>query len=111
MVLLRNDGLLPLRTAWSRRGCRSRRAVQPRIQGGGSSQTTPTAVDTPFDELVRLAPEVEFDYAAGYDEDGNDRPDLQAEAVGLARDADAALLFIALPMSKESEGVTVETSI
>ena len=103
MVLLRNDGLLPLKRH-GRVAVVGRAAVQPRIQGGGSSQTTPTAVDIPFDELVRLAPEVEFDYAAGYDEDGNDRPDLQAEAVGLARDADAALLFIALPMSKESEG-------
>ena len=51
-----------------------------------------------------LAGDAAITYAEGYDESGGRRPDLIAEAVDLAREADVAILFVALPPSKEHEG-------
>jgi beta-glucosidase len=103
MVLLKNEAMLPL-SPTGRFAVIGRAAQAPRIQGGGSSQTTPTCVDVPLLEIERVASEAVVTYAAGYDESGADRSDLIAEAVTAAQDADAALLFVALPLSKESEG-------
>ena len=103
MVLLKNEAILPL-SPTGRIAVIGRAAQAPRIQGGGSSQTTPTSVDIPLHEIERVGGEAVVTYAAGYDESGADRPDLIAEAVEHARDADVAVLFITLPLSKEFEG-------
>ena len=103
MVLLKNNGLLPLRDP-QHVAVIGRAAMQAHFQGGGSSHINPTAVDVPFTELQKLAANAEFSYAAGYPEDDSRNQGLIDEAVGLAQKADVALLYIALPSFKESEG-------
>ncbi len=102
MVLLKNEGILPLAPE-GRLAVIGRAAVVPRIQGGGSSQITPTRVDVPLEEIARLAPRAHITYAQGYDEHGA-RPELVAEAVEVAARCEIAILFVALPPAKESEG-------
>ena len=67
MVLLKNDGVLPL-SGSGRIAVIGRAAKEPRIQGGGSSQITPTQVDVPIDELRRLAGAAAISYSDGYDD-------------------------------------------
>jgi beta-glucosidase len=103
MVLLKNDGLLPLE-GHDHIAVIGRSAQEAHFQGGGSSHINPTRVDVPFTEQQALAKDVEFSYADGYPSDETFRQDMIDEAVGLAETADVALLYIALPTSKESEG-------
>lgn len=103
MVLLKNDGILPLRDV-RRIAVIGRAAVEPHFQGGGSSHIQPTQVDVPLDELKKLAGAAEIAYCEGYPADDSSQPALIAEAVAAARRADVALLYIALPTYKESEG-------
>ena len=103
MVLLKNDGLLPLK-GHRRIAVIGRSAQAAHFQGGGSSHINPTRVDVPFQELQARAGDAELTYAEGYPADDSFRQDLIDEAVGLARSADVALLYIALPTYKESEG-------
>ncbi len=77
MVLLKNDGVLPL-SGGGRIAVVGRAAKEPRIQGGGSSQITPTQVDVPIDELARLAGDAAISYSDGYDDGAAERPDLVA---------------------------------
>lgn len=103
MVLLRNDGVLPLC------GVRSiavigRSAKEAHFQGGGSSHMTTTMVDEPLTELAKLAGGAAVSYAEGYPADDASRSDLIDEAVAAARSAEVALLFVALPEWKEMEG-------
>jgi len=103
MVLLKNNGLLPLK------GCQhiaviGRTAENAHFQGGGSSHINPTRVACPYKELQSQAGDAELTYAAGYPSDNTFCQDLIDEAAGLAGAADVALLYIALPVYKESEG-------
>jgi len=103
MVLLKNNGVLPLK---SRKNIAviGLAAKEAHFQGGGSSHINPTMVDVPFDELKKLAGDARLSYAQGYPADDSDQPALIEEAVNIARAADVALLFLALPGYKESEG-------
>ncbi|MCJ7701347.1 MAG: glycoside hydrolase family 3 C-terminal domain-containing protein [Anaerolineales bacterium] len=103
MVLLKNNGLLPLK-GQQNIAVIGRSAEEAYFQGGGSSHINPTKVAIPFKELQKQAGEAELSYAAGYPTDGTFRQDLINKAVGLAQSADVALLYIALPSFKESEG-------
>jgi beta-glucosidase len=109
MVLLKNDPLpqqgrlLPLK-GHQQIAVIGRSAQTAHIQGGGSSHINPTRVDVPFQELQSRADNAELTYAEGYPADDSFRQDLIDQAVGLAQSADAALLYIALPTYKESEG-------
>jgi beta-glucosidase len=109
MVLLKNDPLpqqgrlLPLK-GHQQIAVIGRSAKTAHIQGGGSSHINPTRVDVPFQELQSRADNAELTYAEGYPADDSFRQDLIDQAVGLAQSADAALLYIALPTYKESEG-------
>jgi beta-glucosidase len=103
MVLLKNDGLLPLK-GHRKIAVIGRSAKAAHIQGHGSSRVTPTRVDVPFRELQSRADGAELTYAEGYPADDCFRQDLIDQAVGLARSADVALLYAALPTYKESEG-------
>ena len=58
----------------------------------------------PFKELKAQSENAEFTYAEGYPTDNSFRQDLIDQAVGLAQSADVAVLYIALPTFKESEG-------
>jgi beta-glucosidase-like glycosyl hydrolase len=50
MVLLKNDGILPLQNPRNM-AVIGRAAKHPHFQGGGSSHINPTQVDSPFEEL------------------------------------------------------------
>jgi len=109
MVLLKNDPLpaqgrlLPLRGG-QRIAVIGRSAQAAYFQGGGSSHINPTRVDVPFQALQSRADAAELTYAEGYPADDVFRQDLIDQAVGLARSANVALLYIALPAYIESEG-------
>ena len=103
IVLLKNNGILPLRTP-RRIAVIGRSAKEPHFQGGGSSHVNPTRVDIPFDEVQKLAGDAQVTYAEGYPAGMAFDQALIDEAAAAARAADVALLFIALPAFIESEG-------
>jgi beta-glucosidase len=103
MVLLKNNGLLPLKDQ-QHIAVIGRSAENAHFQGGGSSHINPTRVAVPFKELQARAEDAELTYAEGYPVDDSFRQDLIDQAVTLAQAADVAVLYIALPTYKESEG-------
>lgn len=103
MVLLKNNGILPLRNP-QHIAVIGRAAESAHFQGGGSSHINPTRVDVPFKELQNRAGGAELTYAEGYPADQSFRQDLIDRAIQVAHGADVALLYIALPGFKESEG-------
>lgn len=103
MVLLKNNGILPLKGV-KKAAVIGRSAREPYFQGGGSSNINPTRVDVPLDELQKQGEGIQWAYAEGYAADESLHPEMIDEAVDIARDAEVALIFIALPPSKESEG-------
>ncbi|MGD8793987.1 MAG: glycoside hydrolase family 3 C-terminal domain-containing protein, partial [Anaerolineae bacterium] len=109
MVLLKNDPVLEQGRLLPLKGHQNiavigRSAQTAYFQGGGSSHINPTRLDVPFQELKSRAGNAELTYAEGYPQDEAFRQDLIDQAVELARAADVALLYVALPASKESEG-------
>jgi beta-glucosidase len=103
MVLLKNNGILPLK-AQQQLCVIGRAAKQAYFQGGGSSHINPTQVDNPFIELQKLAGTATLSYAEGYPADGSYDQGFIDEAINHARVAEVALLYLALPETKESEG-------
>ncbi len=103
MVLLKNDGLLPL-NGQHHIAVIGQSAENAHFQGGGSSHINPTRVAMPYKELQSRAENAELTYAEGYPTDNSFRQDMIDKAVELAQVADVALLYIALPTFKESEG-------
>ncbi len=103
MVLLKNNGLLPLRNP-QHIAVIGRAAQKAHFQGGGSSHINPTQVDVPFNELQKVAGNAELSFAPGYPDGAGCDQELIDEAVAAAQMADVALLYIALPAFKESEG-------
>ncbi len=103
MVLLKNNGLLPLQSP-QQIAVIGRSAESAHFQGGGSSHINPTLVDSPYQELQKVAANSELSYSAGYPMDGSFDPPLIDRAVKNACSADVALIYVALPESKESEG-------
>ncbi|MGI8458987.1 MAG: glycoside hydrolase family 3 C-terminal domain-containing protein [Propionibacteriaceae bacterium] len=119
VVLLTNDGLLPLPVD-AKVAVVGEFARTPRFQGAGSSQVNPTRVDVLLEELRAVYGEVPF--AAGYslpggpsahsgdtgDDTGDDLEpndaELLAEAERVAESADTVLVMIGLPGADESEG-------
>jgi beta-glucosidase len=112
VVLLKNDRradgtpLLPLAPD-SRIAVIGEFARTPRFQGAGSSQVTPTRVDTALDELTATFAEVGFAPGYGIGDTGGDGADdgaLREEAVALAATAETVVVLLGLPGSDESEG-------
>jgi len=103
MVLLKNNGILPLK-GQQHIAVIGRSAESAHFQGGGSSHINPTKVAVPFKELQTRAGDAELTYAEGYPTDNSFRQEMIDQAVSLAQSADVAVLYIALPSFKESEG-------
>jgi beta-glucosidase len=103
MVLLKNNGILPLKKQ-QHIAVIGRAAKEAHFQGGGSSHINPTQVDSPFKELQKLAGNAELTYAEGYPAGTAFEQALIGRAVETAHSADAALVYIALPGFTESEG-------
>lgn len=101
LVLLKNDGILPLRKE-QKIAFIGQYAKRPRYQGGGSSHINSYKVTGAL-ESAKDMPNVTF--ARGYD-DKEDIIDekLVAEAVKAAKEAEAAVIFAGLPDDFESEG-------
>ncbi|MFF0504913.1 glycoside hydrolase family 3 C-terminal domain-containing protein [Streptomyces fimicarius] len=117
IVLLKNDdGLLPLDPAAGSVAVIGELARTPRYQGAGSSQVTPTRLDTPLEALRAHADGALVDFAPGYTLAGaetagtgsadapEDDASLAAAAVRLAAESDTVLLFLGLSAHDESEG-------
>ncbi|MDR0222261.1 MAG: glycoside hydrolase family 3 C-terminal domain-containing protein [Oscillospiraceae bacterium] len=100
MVLLENNGVLPLKKGASV-AVIGEMAVKPRIQGGGSSRVVPYETDKPLDKIAEYA---EAAYAAGYSLDRPGDVSLIAEAVEAADGKDAVIIIAGLPDGDESEG-------
>jgi beta-glucosidase len=103
IVLLKNDGILPLKDQ-KRIAVIGRTAKEAHFQGGGSSHINPIRVDNPFVELQKLAGDAELSFAEGYPKDESFDQALIDAAVAEAQSAQVAMLYLALPESKESEG-------
>lgn len=103
MVLLKNNGLLPLK-GQQHIAVVGQSAEKAHFQGGGSSRINPTKVAVPFMELEARADGAELSFIKGYPADDTFHQELIDEAVTTVRVADVAVLYIALPTYKESEG-------
>lgn len=101
MVLLKNDGALPLRRE-QKIAFIGGFAEKPRYQGGGSSHINAYRVVGAL-EAVKGKAEVAF--AKGFDSEGDTLDEtLLREAVEAAKAAQVAVIFAGLPDSFESEG-------
>lgn len=104
MVLLKNDGVLPLSPGTSL-AVIGEFAVRPRYQGGGSSHVNPTKLDEPLGEIRRLASAGSVTYAQGYRIDSDEVETALIEAAAeTAANAEVAVVFAGLPDRYESEG-------
>ncbi len=101
MVLLKNDGALPLDKDQKILFI-GEFAKVPRYQGGGSSHINPTRV---ISALAASSRHTLVDYVKGFSSKGDVvEDDLIEEAVSRASSADVAVIFAGLPDSFESEG-------
>lgn len=104
MVLMKNDGILPLDKD-KRIAVIGALAKHPRYQGAGSSHIIPTQLDNALDELSALG--VTAAYAQGYElnrKNEKNNPALLMEAVRLAQEVDTVIVFIGLTDEYEAEG-------
>ncbi|HZG85428.1 beta-glucosidase [Paenibacillus sp.] len=104
MVLLKNEGgVLPLKRN-AKLAVVGAFAEKPRYQGGGSSHINPTKLDSPIEEIKKLA-SGEVAYAQGYRVESDETDEaLLAEAKQAAAAADAVVVIAGLPDRYESEG-------
>jgi beta-glucosidase len=102
MVLLKNEGLLPLDKN-TKIAFIGEFAASPRYQGAGSSQVNPTKITG---ALEAAAAYTQVTYSKGYDTNMCEEADaaLQSEAVAAAKEADVCVIFAGLPPAYESEG-------
>jgi len=103
IVLLKNNGVLPLRNV-TNIAVIGRSAKEAHFQGGGSSRVNPTNVDIPLEELVKLAGNTQITYCEGYPADDSTQPDMITRAVEAANASEIALLYVAPTTYKEAEG-------
>lgn len=102
IVLLKNDGVLPLDSMASVVVI-GELARSPRYQGAGSSLINPTRLENALDEIRALAG-TGVPFAAGYSSDGSVTDEQTVEAVAAASSAATVLLFLGVPAEQESEG-------
>lgn len=104
IVLLENDGILPLAPG-TRTALIGSFAETPRYQGAGSSRVNPTRIDTLKDSLAGCGLYLSG-YAKGFGSaDSGDALDLIDEAVRLALGAEVVLLCLGLDDRAEMEGL------
>ena len=99
MVLLKNDGILPLKKD-KKYAFIGEFAKKPRHQGGGSSHIHTTRVVGAYD----AAKDIDKIYARGYRERDEADPELIAEAVAAAKQVYVAIILAGLTDAYESEG-------
>ncbi len=104
MVLLKNNGILPLKKN-GKVAVIGELARTPRYQGAGSSHINPTQLDNALDELKKVGYDVEF--AQGYElkqKKAKNNDALIAQAAELAKRCENVILFIGLTDDYEAEG-------
>lgn len=106
IVLLKNDGMLPLNTQ-EQFALIGEFARKPRFQGGGSSHINAIEVTSAFDAFQKAG--ASFVYEQGYlteetEDDAQKSEELLAAAVAAAKKCGRAVVFAGLPDSFESEG-------
>lgn len=102
MVLLKNNGLLPLKKDM-KVAFIGGFAKAPRYQGGGSSHVNSVNVTNAYEAALTMDANVVF--SAGYPEEGFEGDEnMHAAAVEAAKGADCAVIFAGLPNRMESEG-------
>lgn len=101
LVLLRNDGVLPL-AAGIRVALVGEFARTPRFQGGGSSKVVARQVDCLRDTLAARRPVL---FAPGFTLSGDLDDDLVDEALAAAEASDVIVACLGLPDAAETEGV------
>lgn len=103
-VLLKNDGVLPLKS-FKQTCIIGELGRTPSYQGGGSSHLTPTRVDTFLSMAENALGKDNVFFAPGYQIDGKvDEEKLAIDAVDLAARGGRVILFMGLPLGAESEG-------
>jgi beta-glucosidase len=102
MVLLRNEGLLPLRKG-AKLALIGELAAKPVYQAWDSARVDPARLETALSELPAFTGD--FAYARGYDAaSAEGEPGLVAEAVEAAASAEAVILFAGMPEDGSREG-------
>ena len=103
-VLLKNDGgILPLAKE-TKVAVIGDFAAHPRYQGAGSSMVNAWQVDETLPLLKKYFPNG-IGYAQGFERLDKENDALEQEALALAGQADAVLLYIGLPEGFETEGL------
>lgn len=101
-VLLKNDGILPLKD--QRVAFIGAMAKEPRFQGRGSSAAEIVDIENPLDEAIKAGYPVL--YAKGYPtEEGENVENLLTEALEVADKAETVVIFAGLPDSYEGDGM------
>lgn len=100
MVLLRNDGVLPL-APQAKVALIGAFAATPRYQGSGSSKVNPRELDRLLDTLSARC---DVTYAPGFRLSGELDDDLIDEALLAAEDAEVIVACLGLPDAEEAEG-------
>ncbi|MGI3901434.1 MAG: beta-glucosidase [Janthinobacterium lividum] len=105
IVLLKNDGVLPLVAENLRRiAVVGAGAVDPVIQGSGCATTTPTRVDVPLDEIRRVAGAgVTVVHLPGTSTEAAEIERLRAEAVAGAATAEVVIVFVSTEVGYDGE--------
>jgi len=101
MVLLENDGILPIKEPKDSILVVGEFAKQPRINGGGSATVKPHIQETPFQALEEVC--ANLTYAKGYEED-NTNEDLLREVREKASNVKTVLYFTGTTEQLETEG-------
>lgn len=101
MVLLKNDGILPL-SKTAKVAFIGLFAEKPRFQGGGSSNINAFRTTSALE--AAKAAGIDVAYAPGYREDGTTDTVLLGNASDLARKSDVCVIFAGLHDDMESEG-------
>ena len=110
MVLLKNDGLLPLLNLNSTCVIGDLARIM-RYQGAGSSQVKPKQLKT-FVDLINEGREKPIPFASGYFLDPNeDDHRAMMDAVDIASSSESAIVFIGLPPESEAEGIDRENML
>ena len=105
MVLLKNDGILPLKRS-QKLAFIGKFAETPRFQGGGSSHVNSYKVTS----ALEAAKGLDVTYAPGYDTNTTESDEaLLEEAQEAAKNADAAVVFVGITDAMESEGMDRRT--
>ena len=105
MVLLKNDGILPLKRS-QKLAFIGKFAETPRFQGGGSSHVNSYKVTS----ALEAAKGLDVTYAPGYDTSTAESDEaLLEEAQEAAKNADVAVVFVGITDAMESEGMDRRT--